>query len=226
MLVLAILTWLAFNIARGWTPARDQYPLQGINISSETGDISWPSMAAQNVNFAYMLATRSSDYRDPAFIGHFNDAQDAKIGFGALHQYSLCRLATDQSENFVTTVPRRKDIMPPAVSLAFEEDCEDRPARELVLSELTTFLNQIESHSGKRAIVRLSPEFEEVYRIGGDIGRNIWLEGNFFPPDYSAKPWLMWADNDGYVIDGAENPVEHVVISQKQPDSGAQSRAE
>ena len=216
IIVLALLGWAAFSISRSWTAPREQYALQGINISAEDGEISWPSMAAQNINFAYMLATRSSDYRDPSFAAHFNGAQDVEIGFGALHHYSLCRLATDQSENFVTTVPRRPGVMPPAVYLAFEEGCDDRPARELVLSELTTFLNQIEAHSGKRAIVRMSEEFEETYRIGADIGRNIWLEGNFFPPDYSAKPWIMWSDNDSYIIDGIEEPVEHVVIRQEQ----------
>lgn len=214
--VLALLAWGAFGFSRSWTAPRDQYAVQGIAISADSGTVSWASMAALDVNFAYMLATRSSDYRDPSFGGHFAEAERVGIGFGALHQYSLCRLATDQSQNFVTTVPRKPKAMPPVIMLAFEEGCEDRPARALVLSELTTFLNQIESHSGKTAIVRITEEFEEAYQISADIGRNIWLEGSFFPPDYATKPWIMWSDNAGYEIEGIDQPVEHVVIRQAE----------
>ncbi len=222
--VLGLLAWAAFSFSRSWTAPRDQYPLQGIAISADNGSVSWPSMAALNINFAYMLATRSSDYRDPAFGQNFAEAEKAKIGFGALHHYSLCRLATDQSENFVTTVPRRPKVLPPAVYLAFEEGCEDRPARALVLSELTTFLNQIETHSGKRAIIRISREFEDSYRISADIGRDIWLEGNFFPPDYASKAWVMWSDNDNHVMEGVDQPVEHVVIRQSEDQGQNQSQ--
>ena len=103
-------------------------------------------------------------------------------------------------------------MLPPAVRLAFDNDCGDRPGRALVLSELNTFLNQIESHSGKRALIEVSRDFEELYNISSGIDRTFWLEANFFPPDYATKPWVMWRASDMRRISGVDGPINWNVV--------------
>ncbi|WP_373489869.1 GH25 family lysozyme [Parasphingorhabdus sp.] len=211
-IVLLVIAFILRNIVLGWAPSRDQYPVQGISVDESHGAIIWHVAGATGVDFAYIQATAGTDRRDANFARNITGAGDAGIRYGALHNYSLCRLATDQATNFVTTVPRGANMLPPAVRLAFDNDCGDRPGRALVLSELNMFLNQIESHSSKPAIIAVSSEFEELYNISSGIDRTFWLEANFFPPDYATKPWVMWRASDMRRISGVDGPINWNVV--------------
>jgi lysozyme len=212
VVILAGLAWLGWRAALGWAPSRDQYPLQGITVSEEDGAIAWPTLKAMQTNFAYIRASAGAKHRDSRFQENLKGANAQGIRAGAMHEYSLCRLASDQASAFVTTVPRNPDNLPPALSLAFHDNCSDRPGRSLVLAELNTLINQIESHAGKPVILRITPEFEEAYRISEGISRTVWLTGSYFPPDYAAKPWVMWQANAMHTIKGAANPVRWNVV--------------
>jgi len=212
VVVLLIIAFVLRNIAVTWAPSRDQYPVQGISVDESNGGITWHVAGASGVDFAYIQATAGAEKRDRNFAKNIEGAGDAGIRYGAFHSYSLCRLATDQATNFVTTVPRGDNMLPPAVRLAFDNGCGDRPGRALVLSELNTFLNQIESHSGKPAIIEVSREFEELYNISSGIDRTFWLEANFFPPDYATKPWVMWRASDMRRISGLDGPTSWNVV--------------
>ena len=214
-LAIAVLTISAFavrNIAVEWAPPRDQYPVQGISVDAGNGEITWHVVGATGVDFAYIRATNGAEARDPRFIENIAGARAAGIRYGAIHDYNMCRLANEQAAMFVTTVPRDDNILPPAVRLAYDNGCDDRPGRPLILSELNTFLNQIEGHSGKPAIIILSKQFEEEYSISSGINRTFWLEENFFPPDYAARPWVMWRASDMRRIDGVDGPVDWNVV--------------
>ncbi len=211
-LALLIIALVVRNIAIGWAPPRDQYPVQGISVDQSHGKVVWHVAGATGVDFAYLTATHGAEERDTNFAANMKGAREAGIRYGALHEYTLCRLASDQATMFVTTVPRRENILPPVVRLAFKDDCGDRPGRALVLSELNTFLNQIEAHSGKAAVIAVSSEFEEMYDLSSGINRTFWLEENFFPPNYATKPWVMWRASDMRRVSGIDGPVNWNVV--------------
>lgn len=212
LLVIAGLAFAGWWLASGWAPSRDQYPQQGILVGEADGAIAWPTIAAMDTDFAYIEATRGAEHRDARFADNWARIKETGIRYGAVHRFGLCRLASDQAANFITTVPRDPQALPPAVSLEFDEQCTDKPTRSLVLSELNTFLNQIESHAGKPALLRIAPDFEERYRVSEGISRTVWLIGDYFPPDYAAKPWVIWQANSRYRIQGAPNPVRWNVV--------------
>ena len=138
--------------------------------------------------------------------------REAGIRYGALHRFDICRLATDQATLFITTVPRLNGALPPAVELDFSGSCTKRPDRALILSELSTFLSQIEAHSGQPAILLLSPDFEAAYKISSEVDRNVWLERTWMLPDYAARPWVMWTANTARRVEGVDGPVRWAVV--------------
>ena len=200
------------TIAAGWAPSRDDYSVQGIVVSEVNGQPEWAKLGATGVDFAYVTASEGASGRDGRFASNMEGVQQAGIRYGALHHFDLCRLASDQATFFITTVPRSEQALPPAVQLDFSENCKDRPNRTLILSELATFLNQIEAHSGKPAILLLGKEFEEEYKVSSAIDRTVWLEGNWFLPDYSARPWVMWTANKARRVAGIDGPVRWAVV--------------
>lgn len=211
-LALLLAAFAVWSFVSGWAPSRDEYKVQGIVVNESNGKPDWAQLGATGVDFAYLTAVEGARGRDRSFQANLDAVQQAGIRFGAVHHFDICRLASDQATLFITTVPRNERALPPAVQLDFSETCTGRPNRALILSELATFLNQIEAHSGTPAILLLTPEFEKEYQVSSAIDRTVWLEGNWFLPDYSARPWVMWTANTARRVAGVDGLVRWVVV--------------
>jgi lysozyme len=211
--IAAILgTYALWSFVSGWAPSRGEYELQGIVVSNSDGKANWSTLAATGVDFAYLTASEGTDGRDKSFEANLNGVKQAGVRYGALHHFDICRLASDQATLFITTVPRDENALPPAVQLDFSDTCTGHPNRPLILSELATFLSQIEAHSGKPAVLMLSKEFEAEYEISKAIDRSVWLESTWFLPSYSARKWVMWTANTSRRISGIDRPVRWAVV--------------
>lgn len=208
LLAAAIALWWSAR----WTPDRARFPIQGVTIEAANGDVRWGSIKAAGADFAYIAATEGSNGLDSRYASNIAGAREAGIQVGAIHRYSLCKLATDQAANFIRHVPRRADALPPAVWLDFDDACPDRPTRALLLSELATFLAQIETHTGKRSLIAPGPGFEADYKVTQGIARTIWLRRDFFEPDYGAHGWAMWQANGHIRLSGADGRVGWNVV--------------
>ena len=216
LVTLLLAAGLALWWAARWTPPREDYPFQGVTISTDNGTVPWGSVKAAGADFAYIMATAGKDGVDAAFARNVTAASDAGIPSGAIHRYSLCSLAADQAENFIRRVPRRATALPSAVWLDFDETCPDRPTRALILSELVTFLAQIEAHMGKRSMIAPSAAFEAEYQVTRDIARTSWLRRNLFAPDYGAHPWAMWQANNYLRLSGIDGSVGWNVVQREE----------
>lgn len=203
--------WLA---AYRWRPSTQDYHYQGIDVSEQTGAVDWDAVKAAGASFAYVRATDGSTVRDGRFEENWRGTDIAGLRRGAVHRYSLCKLAVDQANNFNTTVPRGEDSLPPAVELDFVEGCDDRPERDVVIAELGRFLAMVEAHSGRPVVLQVSHRFEGAYRVTEAFDRPVWSTGNFFPPDYAARPWRMWRATDMRRIDGIAGPVNWDVVTK------------
>jgi lysozyme len=201
-----------WSFMTGWAPSSGEYETQGILVSEANGTPNWPMLGATGVDFAYLTATVGAKHQDTSFESNLEGVTQAGVRYGAVHHFDICRLASDQATLFNTTVPRTPNALPPAVQLDFSSTCTGHPARALILSELVTFLGQIEAHSGHPAILLLDRNFEEEYQLSKSIDRKVWLEGNYFLPDYSARPWIMWTANKSRRINGVVGPVHWVVV--------------
>jgi lysozyme len=208
IIAAAALTWWAAR----WKPDRDQYPSQGVSISAANGAVQWGSVKAAGADFAYLAATDGSRGRDPRFAANRDGAAAQGIRSGAVHRYRLCTFAADQAANFIRNVPRDPAALPPAVWLELDDDCSAPPSRALLLTELTTFLAQIEAHMGKRSIIAPSAAFDAEYDVSNGIARTTWVRGFFFAPDYGAHDWTLWQANDYARIGGAAGTVGWNVV--------------
>jgi lysozyme len=196
-----------------WTPERAAYPVQGVEIGAADGEVNWKSLAAIGADFAYIDASASAFARDPAFSGNLEAALAAKMQVGAVHRYDPCQPAEKQAANFVTVVPREADLLPPAVELDMLADgCPIKVSEAKVESELMVFLNQVETHTGKPVILKVTPDFEDRYRIAGKLDRNLWLVRSRVHPDYAGRPWTLWTANTSLANEIAQGGLRWVVV--------------
>lgn len=212
VLLLAAGALTLWWLAGSWAPPRSHYPMQGVSVSAGNGAVEWPTLRMEGVDFAYLAATGGSDRRDPAFAANWAGARGAGLRYGAVHAFSLCSLASDQARLFIASVPRDNGALPPVVALDFDGGCTARPTRDKLLSELNTFINEIEAHTGKTAILRISEPFEVAYAISGGINRTIWLDREFLAPDYAAHPWVLWTASHRRRLRGAAEAVDWAVV--------------
>lgn len=204
--------WLWWQ-GRHWTPPRETFPVQGVLIGAADGEADFKALRAIGADFAYLEASQGASARDPAFAANLERARTSGLPIGAVHIYDPCVPAERQAANFVTTVPRDSSLLPPAIALDKPAgDCSDPASEAAVESELTTFVNQIEGHVGKPAVLKLAHGFEERYHIAARIERNLWLERDWFQPDYAGRPWTLWTANSALATEAGDAPVRWVVV--------------
>ncbi|WP_374528972.1 glycoside hydrolase family 25 protein [Novosphingobium sp.] len=196
-----------------WRPMRAAFPMQGVEIGADDGAVDWKALKAIGADFVYLDASASAFARDPSFVQNFEDARAARFQVGAVHRYDPCQPAERQAANFVTVVPRDAKLLPPAVDLdMLADNCPVKVSDAAVQSELMTFLNQIETHTGKATILKVSARFEERYHIAAAIDRNLWLVRDRFQPDYAGRPWMLWTANHALTNEADKEPVRWVVV--------------
>ncbi len=187
--------------------------MQGVEIGVTDGTVDWRALKAIGANFAYIDASASTFARDPSFVKNFEEARSIRLQLGAVHKYDPCQPAEKQAANFVTVVPRDAQMLPPAVDLdQLADDCPVKVSDAAIESELTTFLNQIENHTGKPAMLKLSRGFEARYHIAAAVDRNLWLVRDRFEPGYGGRPWTLWTANTALANEANEEQVRWVVV--------------
>ncbi|WEK45797.1 MAG: glycoside hydrolase family 25 protein [Candidatus Andeanibacterium colombiense] len=202
--------WLWWQFIH-WTPSRVQYPVQGVLIGADDGRANFVAFKAIGADFAYLEASDGAAGRDPWFARNIDAARASGLPFGAVHRYDPCIPADRQAANFVTVVPRDDTLLPPAVEL--DKLTGDCPAVSdaAVESELMTFLNQVEGHAGKPAILKISQGFEQRYHLAATIDRTLWLTRDRFEPDYTGRPWVLWTANSALRSEAGSLPARWVV---------------
>ena len=202
----------AATLAMSWRPS-DRFPFQGVDVSDANGVVDWWTVRKGGADFAYVRATSGSVGRDPRFEANWRGVYETGMRRGAIHTYSICKLAADQANNFNTTVPRDRDALPAAVEIDFAADCLSRPEPRVVLDELRRYLTMVEAHTGKPVLLKIGKPFDAVYRVTSAVARPVWAVQDFFPPDYPARPWRMWQASGMRRIDGIEGPVHWNVVA-------------
>lgn len=213
LLLALILAGFGWWKARTWLPDRDAYPVQGIWLSDDDGAVDWRLLRAAGADFAYLTASEGTSTRDAKFAEGLEAARERGMQVGAVHVYDLCAPAERQAANFVTIVPRDKDLLPPAIALDIDSrTCPEAPGEAQMQSELTTFLNQVEKHAEKPVILMVSKGLEKQYHLAAMIDRNIWLSQDFLEPGYAGRPWVMWTATGRLRLNAAAGPLRWVVV--------------
>ena len=196
-----------------WQPDRRAFPVQGVEVSEEDGEVDMKAVKAIGADFAYLDASAGAFARDPGFTNNLEASRAAKLQVGAVHRYDPCQPADKQAANFVTIVPRDAVLLPPAVELdRLGDDCPVKTGEAKVESELTTFLNEVEAHTGKPALLKVSRTFEKRYAIAAKVGRNLWLTRERFQPDYAGRPWTLLTANRHLETEAGDRPLRWVVL--------------
>jgi lysozyme len=183
------------------------YDVVGVDVSNHQGDIDWPALAASGIAFAYIKATEGGDFRDQRFRQNWDAARNAGVPRGAYHFFRQCRTGADQASNFIATVPRERDALPPVVDVEHMGPCTG-PQPSDVAQEIVDLLRLLEAHYGRRPLLYATAEFEAAYLRGGFTGEVFWARSMFWPPQFRTDQWRLWQYHDRGSRPGIAGPVD------------------
>lgn len=215
LLLLGIGWWLWHGHASGWQPDPARYPVQGVAVGAANEPVSWAAMARAGARFTY-VDLRGSGGVNPDYVGQAAAAHAAGLPVGTSYRFSLCP-NWDQTAEFVTQVARNPADLPPLILLDRQEGCDRWPSKAAVTSELTTFLNQIETHLGKAAIIATDADFDADYDLRASIDRPVMIIRSRAEPLPEDGEWALWQANDALQLDGAAGSVRWIVANEDAP---------
>ena len=186
--------WLLLNgFLRFNYPDATEFPVQGIDISHHQGTIDWRKIAGDRPGFVIMKATQGRGYRDPRFRPNWEAAGAAGIVRGAYHFFEFCTSGAVQARNFMGAVHPGQRMLPPAIDVEFEGNCERWPGPEKVRQELGGMIRLLERAYGRKPILYANYRAYDRIIAGHFEGCPIWIRDIFFRPRLSdGRPWLFW----------------------------------
>ncbi|MBP7283645.1 MAG: lysozyme [Leptospiraceae bacterium] len=169
--------------------------MQGIDISHYQGKINWKNTKTQGIRFVYMKATQGINFQDKRFIYNWRETKKNKIPRGAYHFFDLCAKGILQAKNFIRTVPKDNEMLPPVVDLELFKNCNTPPERKDFLKELQDFVDKLETHYNKKPMLYVIWDLYEKYLTGEMKDYPLWISDPWEhtePALPEKRDWILW----------------------------------
>ena len=209
-LAIAGLAILFYILVLHHNPASaQQYPIQGFDVSHHQGEIEWEKIPPKTFQFIYLKATEGGDFKDRKFQDNWLQAREQGFLVGAYHFYRLCREGNIQAQNFIATVPKKADALPPVIDLEYDSNCINTYSKERLLAEIQVMHDKLHQHYGKQPIFYISKAFYNIVLAGQFTKTPLWVREYQGKPQLKNNPaWLFWQHTHQGKIQGISKAVD------------------
>ncbi|UJA06104.1 lysozyme [Acinetobacter johnsonii] len=196
-----------------------EYPIKGFDVSHHQGDIQWQSISPQEFKFVYLKATEGGDFKDRKFQDNWLKAREQGFLVGAYHFYRLCRDGQIQAQNFIETVPKKTDSLPPVIDLEYDSTCINTYTREQLLKEIQVMHDQLYQHYGLQPIFYTSKAFYNIVLVDEFKKTPLWIREYQGQPELKGNPkWTFWQHTSQGQIKGIPTLVDLNVFHGSEQD--------
>lgn len=210
LMISALLIWNGVILLNN--PSVKKYPIRGVDVSSYQGDINWPVLASQNISFAFIKATEGSTSVDDNFEYNYIQAQKTNLRIGAYHFFSYDSSGKTQADNFIATVKKCENMLPPVIDVEFYGDKEkDMPPKLDVREQLDALINALEIHYKLKPIIYTTKKSYSLYISGAYENYDIWIRDIITTPFLSdGREWTFWQYTNRMRLNGYEGKEEYI----------------
>ncbi len=197
------------------SPARKDYPVRGITVSSLQGAINFNALEIENVSFAYIKSSEGKSLKDTQFDASWNNSKDSTVKTGAYHKFSFTDDGQSQAENFIRTVGKISkngyrlipavEVTKSGLSLAYS------PKKDTVVSELKAYCNAINDEYGVNPIIITGDKFYKDYLKDDFSEYSLWIIDLLSKPD--SIHWSLWNYSPRGRIEGTSNSKNYINLS-------------
>ncbi len=187
-------------------PTVTLYDVVGIDVSRYQGNIDWDIMSSQNVSFAFIKATEGSNHVDKYFTTNWESVSKTSILPAPYHFLSFDSSGITQAENFISTVGKKSQMLPPVADVEFYGNYYNAPPScETVFEILDSFLFELERFYGVKPIIYATYEAYELYIKDRYNEYPLWIRNVYFHPVFlGITNWQFWQYSDDGMLAGHE----------------------
>lgn len=188
------------------TDRRTDYAVHGIDVSHYQSYIDWPSIARQDIDFAFVKASEGVSLRDSLFCDNWEGMQAAGILRGAYHFYRPRVSAIEQALNFFRVVNMNVGDLPPVLDV---EVLDGATKAELIVG-IKTWLWMAELHYGIKPILYTNIKFYNKYLAGHFDEFPLWIAryNSREPTLACGGKWQIWQYGNRGRVEGIEGDVD------------------
>ncbi|MBR1422778.1 MAG: hypothetical protein IJ571_04970 [Ruminococcus sp.] len=231
LVLLTVMTCVLLYTGYIWfnEPRKRDYPYRGPIIDADMGKIGWQAFSQQNIQFAYITATKGKGYVDERFEYNKKNGEPTDLPLGYLHIFEPKQNGRAQAEHFISTVGNKMTgRLIPAAEIEYSGvDRIINPDVENSVENLKEFVAEIESQYGvKPMLLCREKEYRQLILPYDEFeGCPIWIDSIFTEPDKDID-WTLWTytprakyryyDGDKYVdvavLNGAESDFKKLLV--------------
>ncbi|MGW8566332.1 GH25 family lysozyme [Isoptericola sp. NPDC055881] len=207
--VLAFLVWAGVLWPNRVTAAK--FAVRGVDVSAYQGEIDWPTLAGQDIDFAFIKATEGSSHEDERFAASWAAARDTDLLVGAYHFLSFESTGADQAAHMIDVVPAESGTLPPVVDVEYYGDFASHPPEVSKLRGiLDPMLDALEDHYGVPPIIYTTEQIRSEY-LGGAYDRYpLWIRSVATSPDVPRRDWEFWQYSDHDTLPGYAGDEQYI----------------
>ncbi len=197
------------------------YPVQGIDVSHYQGEIDWPKMKQQGMDFAYIKATEGSAHEDDYFDKNWKNAKAAEMLCGAYHFFSFESEGAKQAEHFIKKVGDLKGSLIPVIDVEYYgKYAETPPDVEKVRKELGEMVDTLEEKYGRKPMIYCTYNVYRKYIEGAFDEVPLWIRNVYYPPEDIGRKWMLWQYTDRAQLDGYQGEEKSIDCNVFREEKG------
>ncbi|MEZ4986868.1 MAG: GH25 family lysozyme [Saprospiraceae bacterium] len=188
------------------TARRDDYAVEGIDVSRYQAVVDWELIADQGMDFVFVKATEGATHSDPFFQENWQQIKDAGMYRGAYHFYRPRTPAVDQANLFVSKVKLTPGDLPPVLDI----EVLDNVSPQLLVPALKTWLTLITRHYGVKPILYTNLSFYNQYLAGQFDEYPLWIArySDQKPVTACGREWQFWQYGHRGTLEGIDGYVD------------------
>ena len=202
---------LYFGLIHINNPELNGFTVKGVDVSSYQGNIDWPLLASQDIDFAYIKATEGSASQDRCFSQNWQEASQTGIRIGAYHFFSFESAGQTQAQNFIDTVDPVDNMLPPVIDVEYygsftSEDTIDVSA---VRKELRTMVDILTEEYGMKPVIYVSESSYKTIVKGSFEDCGLWYRSVYskVPSDVN---WVFWQYSNRHRLKGYDGKEAYI----------------
>ncbi|SFJ54297.1 lysozyme [Thermoflavimicrobium dichotomicum] len=181
------------------------HEVKGLDVSHHQGEINWKKVQEKNdFQFVFIKATEGHDLADKKFRYNWQEAQKHGFLTGAYHFFSMRSSGRDQAQNFINTVPKQPNSLPPVIDVEIHLQHDKNKVRQ----ELQNLATILEHHYGKKPILYVTYDTYNQYVKGHFNNYHIWIRDIVKFPILNDQKWLIWQYNNRGRVSGIPTYVD------------------
>ena len=214
--VLLVFLFVAFAVYKVAVWCRDdvlsELPVRGVDVSAYQGEISWETLAKEDISFAFIKATEGSSYKDRFFEQNIKNIATTDIVAGAYHFMSFESDGKSQAKNFIASVDKEEISLPPVIDVELYGEYREKPPRA---SEVRTILDDMVAalyeEYGRYPIIYTTRRAYLLYISGAYKDCDIWISDIVKKPALPVeREWRFWQYSHTEILPGYKGDEKYI----------------